>query len=122
MTEITAQHMSPEDWLEELSQAIAEEAEALVSADADALLLAVARKERAAEGLEGLSEEDAAKLDSNKVAGLREANLSNAALMQAAQAHACWSLQQLGRLDSASTYSGQGQTQSQTVPRYFGAA
>lgn len=122
MNKATDQSRTPSQWLEELSQAINDEAEALVSADADALLAAVARKETAAEALETLTEAEASKLDPVAVAALREANLSNAALMQASQAHASWTLQQLGRLESAATYTDHGRAQPQTLPRYYGAA
>lgn len=122
MNETTAQIADAGHWLDELSAAIADEAEALVAADADTLLEAVARKERAAEALEQLQEAEASALDPVQLASLREANLANAALMQAVQAHTCWTLEQLGRLESASTYSGHGRTLQQAVPRYFGAA
>ena len=122
MTNLIEQDRNASQWLDELSDAIAEEAEALVSADADALLEAVARKERAAEALVNVNEAEASKLDPIKVSALREANLANAALMQAAQAHACWTLKQLGRLESTPTYTGHGRSQPLTVPRYYGAA
>lgn len=122
MNSNSEQSHTPLQWVQELSSAISDEAEALVSADADALLEAVARKETAARALEGLSENEAAQIDKVVIAQLREANLSNAALMQAAQAHASWTLEQLGRLETATTYSGMGQIQPQTVPRYYGSA
>ncbi|GEM_PF-3716570 len=121
MDSTTAHSKTPEQWIEFLSEAITDEAEAMASANADELLDAVNRKEQAAEALEHLSEAETAGLDPLRLAALREANLANAALMQVAQAHACWALSQLGRLETGTTYTPSGQA-IQTRPQYFGAA
>lgn len=120
--DISQQKLSPQQWLEELASAIADEADAMVAADAESLMKAVARKESAARVLETLPPDVAAGLDPMEVVALREANLSNGALMTAAQAHASWTLEKLGRMESSATYTGHGQVQPQAVPRYYGSA
>lgn len=104
-----------------LSDAITDEAEALASANADALMDAVERKQAAAEALADLDEDAIAGLDKLQVASLREANLSNAALMQVAQGHVLWALDKMGRLESPGTYARDGAPPVETRSQYLGS-
>lgn len=111
-----------EGWLAALSDAIRDEAEALASANADALMEAVERKAAAAEALGTMDQDILSRLDLVSVAELREANLSNAALMQVSQAQVIWALGQLGRVESQPTYARNGYSALTTRGQYFGAA
>ena len=114
--------LNADDCIANLSLAIADEATALASADAEGLLDAVARKEAAAEMIARLDSETTELIDKGKIEKLREANLENAALMQLAQEHVLWSLGQLGRIDSETGYSSSGHKVLNTKGQFFGMA
>lgn len=114
--------LAPDEWLDEMERAIADEHSALASANADCLMNAVERKEAAAMALELLEQSQREDLDIERLVQLQAANQANAALMQVAQMHAHWALEQLGRVDAQNTYSADGSSQLASVPQYIGTA
>lgn len=95
---------SADDIVERLAMALADEREALIGGDADALMRATQAKLTALGELEDGIEPGLA----GRVAELAELNRANGALLARRRREVNWALRCLGRTESASSYDHSG--------------
>lgn len=93
--------------LERLAVALADEREALIGHDVDALMRSTRDKLAALRELEADPRED----DAGRLAELAELNRANGALLARRRREVNWALRHLGRSESAPAYDARGRTE-----------
>ena len=108
----------PQASLERLASALADEREALIAHDVDALMRSTRDKIVALRELETLP--DGAL--SGPLAELAEFNRANGALLARRRREVNWALRHLGRMESAPAYDASGRTELTRGPRELAVA
>ncbi len=109
---------SADDIVERLAVALADEREALIGGDADALMRATQAKLDALGALEAGIDPGLA----DRVAELAELNRANGALLARRRREVNWALRCLGRSESASSYDHSGGMESMRSSRNLAVA
>ncbi|PBJ81904.1 flagellar protein FlgN [Lysobacteraceae bacterium NML93-0399] len=104
--------------LERLATALADEREALIGHDVDALMRSTQNKIVALRELEAVPSGEI----SGPLAELAEFNRANGALLARRRREVNWALRHLGRMDSAPAYDAQGRAASTPLPRELAVA
>lgn len=106
------------DPLQQLSDALDGERQALIDHDIPALIAATGRKLEALRVLEARPPLEQAE----RLRELAERNRANGALLSRRRREVSWTLRQLGRSDSASAYDAKGQSQQLHTRRSLAVA
>jgi len=104
--------------LERLATALADEREALLGHDVDALMRSTREKIAALRELESAADGEL----SGPLAELAEFNRANGALLARRRREVNWALRHLGRMESAPAYDASGRTAHTSRPRELAVA